>query len=104
VAKKPETVFKERIWPQLRELPHSWWVKTNERSVSGIPDYLGCVGGRFVAIELKRGCLEADPLQTRILNKIKLAGGVAHVAYPENWAEVYEDIKKECYGPDRRKD
>lgn len=90
MAKKPETVFKERIKPMLEALGGSWWVKTQMLSTLGIPDYLGCVQGAFIALELKKDRKsKPSKLQLWVLGKIMDAGGIAMVVYPENWDEVY---------------
>lgn len=95
MAKKPETVFKDRIRPHLEALPNSWWVKIQQVSIRGTPDFLGCINGQFVALELKKDAkAPIDKLQLYNLEKIDFAGGTAVVVFPENWDEVYEDLKK----------
>ncbi len=98
MAKKKETNFKERIDPKLRKIPRSWWVKTQMLSLCGIPDYLGCISGRFCALELKKSEKDVgekkNKLQAYILKKIKNAGGYAVFLYPENFKEVYEELQK----------
>jgi hypothetical protein len=95
MAKKPETLFKEKIRPQLDALKNSWWVKTQMVCIRGIPDLLGCVNGYFIALELKSGEKEARlaPLQGYILRKITKAGGLALEVTPEDWDDVYEVLK-----------
>lgn len=93
MAIQKETNFKNKIRPLLTSLPNSWWVKTQQRSVRGTPDFLGCVSGHFVALELKRSIKEKpDPLQAHNLKKILEAGGFAWVTYPENWPEIYSAL------------
>ena len=46
---------------------------------SGVPDIVGCVNGRFVAIECKAGLNQPTALQEREMKNIKDAGGVAVV-------------------------
>tara|TARA_Y100001938_G_C7761783_1_gene268930 strand:- start:105 stop:401 length:297 start_codon:yes stop_codon:yes gene_type:complete len=97
VPKKPETLFKERIRPLLDNIPRSWWFKTQQLSTLGIPDFIGCVGGKFVAIELKRDkkeALKSHALQRHILQSIVKAGGYATFMYPENQLEIIEKIKR----------
>lgn len=72
-------------------------MKTNERSVRGIPDIIGVCNGMFVALELKGTVRAADPLQARILTYIKSAGGLAYLVHSENWSSVFEEIKDYCY-------
>ena len=64
-------------------------------SVRGIPDYIGCVKGRFVALELKKDARAASKtckLQEYILSKIKQAGGIAEVVHPENFQEIHDQL------------
>lgn len=90
---QPETRFKTRIRPLLNALPCSWWVKTQFMALSGIPDFLGCVAGRFVALELKTTGKKATKLQGWVLAKIRDAGGYAEVVTPENWEKVYSELR-----------
>jgi len=89
-----ETKFKIKIRKELNAIPNSWWVKTQMLSVRGIPDFLGCVTGRFVALELKMD--EAEALQSRailqnyILAKIHGAGGYARFVTPDSSDHVIE--------------
>lgn len=46
---------------------------------SGVPDFLCCVNGRFLAIEAKAGRGKTTALQDKHLNDIQLAGGVATI-------------------------
>lgn len=95
MSQQHETKFKKRIRPLLDSLDRSWWVKTQMVALLGIPDFLGCVNGHFVALELKRGdrgsryANEATKLQAWVLQKIKAAGGFVFVVTPENWDEIY---------------
>lgn len=94
MAKKPETVFKDRIRPHLNALPNSWFVKVQQRGIRGTPDLLGCVNGLFVALELKESHrARIDALQIYTLEMIRKCGGNALVVCPENWEEVHELLK-----------
>ncbi len=84
----PETVFKTKVLKDLRAIPGVWFYKSNERSIKGIPDIIGLVRGRFVAIELKATNRAAEPLQEKVLLDIQTAGGIAVVAWPGNWDKV----------------
>jgi hypothetical protein len=61
----------------------------------GVPDFLGCVRGRFVAIELKKD-KETKPskLQRYVLEQIRRAGGYGFVAYPENAKKILSKIER----------
>jgi len=94
-VKKPETLFKERIAPKLKALPNSWWFKTQQVALRGIPDFVGVVNGRFVALELKKSAnAPASKLQAYILLKISKAGGIGRFVTPENWEAVFADLEK----------
>lgn len=87
VAQKPETKFRQgRVLPFLKTLRNTAYFPIQQVSIRGTPDYILCVRGRFVGLELKRS-QEADTskLQQFNLDWIKRVGGVAIKAYPENW-------------------
>lgn len=93
MAKKPETRFKEKIVPKLKALG-GWGFKTQQVALMGIPDILWCFNGLFVALELKATKHDkATKLQQKILDDIKAAGGYAEVVHPDNWEEIYADLK-----------
>lgn len=102
MSKKPETAFKERIRPLLDKLTHSWWVKTQLIAVCGIPDFLGCINGQFVALELKKDEHEQPTkLQSWVLRKIIRAGGIGLVVHPRNWNAVHKVLQKLATGEAR---
>lgn len=43
---------------------------------SGVPDFVGCINGKFFGVEAKAEGNEATALQLRELNKIRAAGGI----------------------------
>jgi len=83
-----ESSLLRAVGKYLDSQPDVWWVKLRATPGSrrGLPDIVGCVRGRFFAIELKRpaGILSAH--QARELEKIKVASGSGSVA--RNLAEV----------------
>ena len=104
MAKQPETRFKEKIFPILKKLPNSWWMKTQMMALLGIPDLIGVVNGRFVALELKKARKDAlcthgrVRLQGKILLEIRNAGGFGEFCYPENWDEIHLELSKLAEG------
>jgi len=91
--KQPETLFKERVQRLLKDhFPHAWFFKSAERSVRGIPDIIGVINGRFVALELKVGLNPLDALQRHILKRIRTAGGYAKEVRPENLHETFKEL------------
>lgn len=96
MGKKPETKFKEtRVIPDLKKLPNCWFVKIQQLSIRGVPDYLLCVNSTFVALELKKDEKETpDRLQQYNLEGINRAGGIGIVAHPGNWDITYDLLKQ----------
>lgn len=100
MAHKPETKFKIHVVsPALRKLPNTWFVKIQQVALRGTPDYILCVNGNFVALELKPDeFTEPDELQKYNISKIHDSGGVAIVAYPENWDKIYNILSELAVG------
>lgn len=90
--KQRETNFKERVRKKLNAIPESTWVKIQQRALRGIPDFLGCVRGRCVALELKTEEGEAEPLQLWTLNNFKKAGAYTEVVRPSNLDRVIYEL------------
>ena len=65
-----------------------------------MPDYLCCIRGNFVALELKRSENEKmeGTLQEYNLVRISKAGGYAIFVYPENFDRVKEELLKMLKG------
>lgn len=76
------------IDPFLKGLPNTWFKKMQEVSKRGIPDYILCINGLFVGMEVKIDKKNADPLQTWNLEHIELAKGISIVAKPSNWERI----------------
>lgn len=95
MAQKPETLFKNRVRKDLEKLPKTWFEKIQQVSICGTPDFLCCINGNFVAIELKKDEKEdADDLQKYKLYKIAKAGGKTFVANPSNWDTIYKYLQE----------
>jgi len=64
---------------------------------SGIPDFICCYNGRFLAIECKAEKGNLTALQTRELTRIDAAGGVAVIACGvtsmDNFINLLENFK-----------
>lgn len=58
---------------------------------SGVPDFLACSNGRFIAIEAKAGKNQPTLLQQDNLRRINAAGGVALVINETN-LDTLEDM------------
>ena len=89
MAKTPEKVVKDAVTKVLKsEDAYYFFPATHGYGRSGVPDIIACVNGRFLAIECKAGGNKPTALQTREIENIRIAGGVAVVASEENWDEV----------------
>jgi len=94
VAKQPETKFKEKVQKDLSNLEECWFVKICQTSVRGIPDFLICYKGFFVALELKMDIKKArNRLQDWTLQCISDCGGISFIATPNNWKNTLEAIE-----------
>lgn len=86
---KPETKFrKNQVIPFLRTLPHCYAMPIQQVGICGDPDFVLCIRGHFVPLELKSQGDKVRPLQRHKLNKMKKAGATPLVASPDNWASV----------------
>lgn len=55
---------------------------------AGVPDFLCCVNGRFVAVEAKAGRGKATALQEKHMRQIQEVGGLALVVREDNLDEL----------------
>jgi len=62
---------------------------------SGVPDFLCCVNGKFVAVEAKAGKGQTTALQDKNLQAINASGGYTCVIN-ENNLEYLEKVIAEC--------
>ena len=62
---------------------------------SGVPDFLCCVNGKFVAIEAKAGKGQATALQLKNLQLVDASGGYSLIIREDNYAYL-ERIIEEC--------
>lgn len=89
---QPETKFKNIFRKHLDEIPESFFFKMQLVSLRGVPDYLGVVRGRMVALELKVGKNKEDALQGWTLNKLARCGAFVAIVRPENFREVLKQL------------
>lgn len=95
MSKGPESKFKDKIRPFLKSLKNSWFCKIQQMGISGTPDFILCIAGVFVALELKKDS-KSHPteLQLYMLRKIRESGGIGLVAFPENWEIISHYLEK----------
>ena len=70
---------------QMLELRGGWVIITTPGGgiPVGTPDLIACVGGRFIALEIKQPGRYPEPAQRHVIQQIKTAGGVAEVVRSE---------------------
>lgn len=85
---------------KLRSIPNSKFFTKEAKSIRGIPDIIGCISGKFIALEVKRSEAEARgntgriALQKQFIKETLKAGGYASLIYPENHEEILEELWK----------
>ena len=94
MASTPEAKVKEKIKKILKE--HNVYFAMpmgTGYGNSGVPDFLCCVNGHFLAIEAKAGKGIPTALQEKNMRDIKAAGGTALVVNETNFEELKECLK-----------
>lgn len=89
-----EKNFENKVKKFLKE-SGCWVLKTWSNGVqrSGIPDLLVCCNGYFLGVELKAENGKPSELQLWNIEKIRKAGGIAIVLYPNQFEEFKEYIR-----------
>lgn len=100
----PEKIFERRVRAYI-EHSGGWQVKyfANRMTKAGIPDILACIGGYFVAIEVKSDTGSPSDLQLQKIREIRKAGGFAFVLYPSGWkkfCDFIQDLTHEAWSLD----
>lgn len=78
--KTPESYEKAEIKTYLKSLGTRCWYFMPQQAgfgLSGVPDIIACINGRFYAIEVKRPGKLPTLLQDKRMQEIKAAGGYA---------------------------
>lgn len=85
-----ETPFRQTVViPFLKTLRNTVAFPVQQVGISGTPDFLLCMSGLFVALELKGDGGRLSKLQDFNLKQVRKKGkGLAIVASPENWIAV----------------
>ena len=94
MASTPEAKVKEKIKKILKEhgVYYAMPMGTGYGN-SGVPDFLCCVNGKFLAIEAKAGKGIPTALQEKNPRDIKVAGGIALVVNENNIEELKTWLK-----------
>jgi hypothetical protein len=96
MASTPESKAKAKIKAILKfhDIYYAMPIGTGYGN-SGVPDFLCCVNGKFVAIEAKAGKGQATALQLKNLQAINKAGGYTCIINETN-LDYLEAVIKEC--------
>lgn len=84
MSHQPESKLQRRIREAVEaQWPDSWMVKYHGGPFTrkGVPDLLGCVEGRHVALEAKRPGEVASPAQLRQIERLRAAGAIVGVVW-----------------------
>jgi Holliday junction resolvase len=85
MAATPEKKVKDKVVALLKEHnAYYFFPATHGYGRSGVPDIIGCLGGRFFAIECKAGKNKPTALQEREMQRIRDAGGHTLVINEDN--------------------
>ena len=87
-----EKNFENKVKAFLKE-KGCWVLKTWSNGVqrSGVPDLLVCCNGYFLGVELKAPNGKPSDLQRWNIDKIREAGGIAIVLYPDQF-KAFQDL------------
>lgn len=97
MSKKPETLLKEKFVSELKKIKGIWFVKIQQVALRGIPDYLICAKGHFIAVELKDKDAKGSSswrLQEFNLKRIGECGGMGIVVDQTNFMNAIQIIKE----------
>ena len=95
MSKKSETLLKERVRAKLERIKKCSIIKIQQVAIRGDPDFVLCVNGFSVWVELKRNRREkADPLQYYKLEKHLRDGGYSFILHDENEQDILRFLRK----------
>lgn len=85
-----EAAITRAVRAYLQALPETWWMKVtpNGFTSAGIPDFVVCHRGRFLAFEVKAPGNYPTPLQRSQIGKLDAAGALVGVV------RSVEDVKE----------
>ena len=89
----PEGKTKAMVTAILRDAQVYWFMPPGVGyGRAGIPDFICCANGHFLAIECKAGRGKTTALQDRELQRIRDAGGTTLVVYDK--VEDYRELQR----------
>ena len=89
-----EKAFEQKVKTYLAE-KGCWVLKTWSNGIQreGVPDLLVCCNGYFIGIELKNETGYPSALQLWNIEKIRKAGGIAMVLYPDQFEILQQMVE-----------
>ena len=91
---KPETSFrKNKVIPFLDTLVNTAYFPIQQMVIRGDADFILCIQGHFVWLELKSEEGAPQVLQTFKALKVKRCDGITIVASPKNWEHVKKALQ-----------
>ncbi len=89
MAATPESKIKDKIKALFKQygIYYAMPIGTGYGN-SGVPDFLACVQGHFLAVEAKAGKGRVTALQLKHINQIKVQGGTALIVNEKNIDEL----------------
>jgi hypothetical protein len=97
-----EASFSQWLWENefkpMVEQGVAWWFKPPTQARRGIPDWIGCINGRFVSLELKKEKASKDKsreaLQAYIAQQLTKAGCVLALTRVTKTSWIQNDREK----------
>jgi hypothetical protein len=94
---KPETKFRIKVVAFLRTFNGIWFESIQQQTIVGTPDIIGCILGRFFAVEVKSALGTASVIQKYKLENIKKAGGLSFIVAPQTFEDFKTDFSDQYY-------
>ena len=82
------------VIPFLKALKYCVAFPIQQVAIVGDPDFILCLNGKFVALELKAPWGRLSAVQEYKLDLVKRLGGIAIVASPRNWEQVKFQLRQ----------
>lgn len=95
-----ESTYQRRLMTKLKQIPNSKFFVKEAKSIRGLPDIIGCVNGKFVALEVKVSGKELGQrngrhiLQRHTLQSFEAVGGFCSFIYPDNEEDILDLLRK----------
>ena len=95
MAKTPEALVKAKVKAVLEsEGVYYFMPPANGYGRAGVPDFVCCVNGLFMAIETKAGGNKPTALQIREIETIRRNNGAAVVVDETNWEMLRDMVRR----------